>query len=209
MTGRTRSSGPSTRWASSAPTFGKDGPVTATTEQTDNTTQVALDARGKADRGEGAPTRQWRHDHYQVTRYEYDQVGNCTEVITPRCAATTDHSDDFAQVTAYDQLNRGQGNPDARTTGTTPTSTRRTGPPTRTTPSAAWPPCRRRRRRARRCVTPHCRRGRQRSPGLGIRSFPHGVTDSIEGGLDDVGNAIGDAGGAIAGTAKDVRNSAF
>ncbi|GGS54642.1 DNRLRE domain-containing protein [Actinokineospora fastidiosa] len=42
----------------------------------------------------------------RVTRFEYDEVGNRTRVITPRGVETTDDPDDFATRTVYDKLNR-------------------------------------------------------------------------------------------------------
>ncbi|GAA4572708.1 hypothetical protein GCM10023176_36200 [Micromonospora coerulea] len=87
-------------------TYDKDGLVTASTDQLGNTTLVTLDQRGK-------PTEvkvPYKNDagtiSYRTTRYEYDQVGNTTKVISPRGVATTDDPDDFAQVTVYDALNR-------------------------------------------------------------------------------------------------------
>jgi len=43
---------------------------------------------------------------YRTTRYEYDQVGNRTKVVTPRGTATAADPDDFTQVAVYDELNR-------------------------------------------------------------------------------------------------------
>ena len=43
---------------------------------------------------------------YRTTRYEYDEVGNQTRVISPRGVDTTDDPNDFATVTVYDALNR-------------------------------------------------------------------------------------------------------
>lgn len=89
-----------------ASTYDRDGLVTASTDQLGNTTQVTLDARGmttevKAPHKDDAGTIT-----YRTTRYEYDQVGNATKVISPRGVATTDDPDDFATVTVYDALNR-------------------------------------------------------------------------------------------------------
>ncbi|MCO1597713.1 DNRLRE domain-containing protein [Micromonospora sp. RHAY321] len=87
-------------------TYDKDGLVTASTDQLGNTTLVTLDRRGK-------PTEvrvPYKNDagtiSYRTTKYEYDQVGNTTKVISPRGVATTDDPNDFAQVTVYDALNR-------------------------------------------------------------------------------------------------------
>jgi RHS repeat-associated protein len=86
--------------------YDKDGLVTATTDQLGNTTQITLDPRGMP-----AEVRVPHLDSggtitYRTTRYEYDQVGNQTRVISPRGVATTDDPDDFTQVSVYDQLNR-------------------------------------------------------------------------------------------------------
>ncbi|MEV4755359.1 DNRLRE domain-containing protein [Micromonospora sp. NPDC049559] len=87
-------------------TYDRDGLVTATTDQLGNTVTTVLDARGR-------PTEvKVPHEDvagtitYRTTRYEYDEVGNQTRVISPRGVATTDDPDDFAQVTVYDKLNR-------------------------------------------------------------------------------------------------------
>ncbi|MEV0427822.1 DNRLRE domain-containing protein [Micromonospora sp. NPDC050495] len=87
-------------------TYDRDGKVTATSDQLGYTTEVTLDPLGK-------PTQvkvPQRNDNgtvsYRITKYEYDQVGNQTKVISPRGVATTDDPDDFASVTVYDKLNR-------------------------------------------------------------------------------------------------------
>ncbi|MEJ3743812.1 DNRLRE domain-containing protein [Actinomycetes bacterium KLBMP 9797] len=43
---------------------------------------------------------------FRTTRYEYDEVGNQTKVVTPRGVDTANDPDDFASVTVYDELNR-------------------------------------------------------------------------------------------------------
>jgi RHS repeat-associated protein len=86
-------------------TYDRDGLVTSATDQLGNTTEIALDARGNP-----IEVRVPHEDNggisYRVTRYEYDQAGNRTKVVTPRGVATTDDVDDFTHVTVYDQLNR-------------------------------------------------------------------------------------------------------
>jgi RHS repeat-associated protein len=83
-----------------------DGLVVSTTDQENNTTLVDLDERGMP-REVRVP-----HDNpggtmaYNTTRYEYDEVGNRTRVVTPRGVATTDDPDDFAIASVYDELNR-------------------------------------------------------------------------------------------------------
>lgn len=83
-------------------TYDKDGLVTATTDQLGNTSTTVLDPRGMP--AEVRVPHKAGTD--RITRYEYDQVGNQTKVISPRGVATTDDPDDFATVTIYDALNR-------------------------------------------------------------------------------------------------------
>ncbi|MEV0594882.1 DNRLRE domain-containing protein [Nonomuraea cavernae] len=85
--------------------YDRDGLVVASTDETGNTTRITLDARGKPaevrvpHRNDGGTVT------YRTIRYEYDQVGNRTKVVTPRGAATS-AADDFVHQTVYDQLNR-------------------------------------------------------------------------------------------------------
>ncbi|MGX9873634.1 golvesin C-terminal-like domain-containing protein [Streptomyces cellulosae] len=84
--------------------YDKDSLVVSTTDAENNTTTVSYDERGKQTEvkvphdGTGPIT-------YRTTRYEYDQVGNTTKVITPRAveAGTTTA---FTARTEYDALNR-------------------------------------------------------------------------------------------------------
>ncbi|MFF4573507.1 DNRLRE domain-containing protein [Streptomyces sp. NPDC001410] len=86
---------------STGQTYDKDSLVLTTTDAENNTTTVTYDERGKQTEVkvpyEGTTTRS--------TKYEYDQVGNVTKVITPRGTATA-NADDFTVRTAYDELNR-------------------------------------------------------------------------------------------------------
>jgi RHS repeat-associated protein len=81
--------------------YDKDGLVVSTTDKENNTTTITYDERGKQTEvkvpREGTATRS--------TKFEYDQVGNTTRVITPRGTATAG-ADDFAMRTTYDELNR-------------------------------------------------------------------------------------------------------
>jgi RHS repeat-associated protein len=86
--------------------YDRDGLLTATTDQLGNTTTLARDARGMQAEVKVPHASAGGTLTYRTTRYEYDQVGNRTRVISPRGVATTDDPDDFAQVTAYDELNR-------------------------------------------------------------------------------------------------------
>lgn len=84
-----------------------DGLVTRVRDKAANWTEVTRDARG-------VPVEvQVPHDtdtsgqiEYRTTQYVYDEVGNRTEVITPRGVATPDVDDDFVHETVYDELNR-------------------------------------------------------------------------------------------------------
>ncbi|MET7818024.1 DNRLRE domain-containing protein [Micromonospora zamorensis] len=87
-------------------TYDKDGLVTGSTDQLGNTTLVNLDRRGKPTEVKVPYKNVSGTISYRITKYEYNQVGNTTKVISPRGVATTDDPDDFAQVTDYDALNR-------------------------------------------------------------------------------------------------------
>ncbi|MEV6245316.1 DNRLRE domain-containing protein, partial [Streptomyces sp. NPDC051742] len=82
-------------------TYDKDSLVVETTDKEGNKSQVVYDERGKVVEQkvpyEGTTVRS--------TKYEYDQMGNTTKVITPRGAATA-AVDDFTSRTEYDKLNR-------------------------------------------------------------------------------------------------------
>ena len=86
--------------------YDRDGVVRARIDKAGNRTDVVSDARAK-------PV-EIRIPHintngvvtHRITRYEYDQVGNRTKVITPRGVATGGVLDDFVHQTTYDQLNR-------------------------------------------------------------------------------------------------------
>ncbi|MEV4333558.1 RHS repeat-associated core domain-containing protein, partial [Streptomyces sp. NPDC049597] len=81
--------------------YDKDSLVVAATDKERNRTEVVYDERGmpveKKEPYEGTTVR--------TTKYEYDQVGNRTKVITPRGVNTAD-SEDFTLRTEYDKLNR-------------------------------------------------------------------------------------------------------
>jgi RHS repeat-associated protein len=81
--------------------YDKDSLLVSTTDAENNTTTITYDERGMQSEVkvpyEGTTTRS--------TKYEYDQVGNVTKVITPRGTATA-NADDFTVRTAYDELNR-------------------------------------------------------------------------------------------------------
>ncbi|QKW02324.1 DNRLRE domain-containing protein [Streptomyces sp. NA02536] len=84
--------------------YDKDSLVVSTTDAENNTTTVSYDERGKQTEVK-APHDGTGPITYRTTRYEYDQVGNTTKVITPRAveAGTTTA---FTARTEYDALNR-------------------------------------------------------------------------------------------------------
>ncbi|WP_436969469.1 DNRLRE domain-containing protein [Actinacidiphila glaucinigra] len=81
--------------------YDKDGLVTSATDAENNTTLITYDERGRQTEvkvpHEGTTTRS--------TKYEYDQVGNTTKVLTPRATAAGS-TDAFTVRTSYDELNR-------------------------------------------------------------------------------------------------------
>ncbi|WP_229693947.1 DNRLRE domain-containing protein [Lentzea pudingi] len=82
--------------------FDKDGNVTSKRDKENHTTTLVYDARAKVTEAhvphKAGVTR--------VTKFEYDEAGNQTRVITPRGVETTDDADDFVQQTVHDKLNR-------------------------------------------------------------------------------------------------------
>ncbi|MET7712562.1 DNRLRE domain-containing protein [Streptomyces sp. NPDC005407] len=89
---------------STSRTYDKDSLVTQTTDAENNTTTVTYDERGKKTEVE-VPHDGTSTITYRTTKFEYDQVGNTTKVITPRGTATS-NTEDFASRTTYDELNR-------------------------------------------------------------------------------------------------------
>ncbi|MEU8527092.1 DNRLRE domain-containing protein [Streptomyces sp. NPDC048629] len=84
--------------------YDKDSLVTATVDQENNRSLIAYDARAK--------TIEMKVPHdgaspieYRTSKFEYDQAGNATKVITPR-GVNTAATDDFTSETVYDALNR-------------------------------------------------------------------------------------------------------
>ncbi|MFF4828063.1 DNRLRE domain-containing protein [Streptomyces sp. NPDC001312] len=81
--------------------YDRDSLVTSTTDAENNTTTITYDERGKQTEvtvpHEGTTTRS--------TKYEYDQVGNTTKVLTPRAVAAGSTTA-FTARTEYDALNR-------------------------------------------------------------------------------------------------------
>ncbi|MBQ1093502.1 sugar-binding protein, partial [Streptomyces sp. B93] len=82
-------------------TYDKDSLVIQTKDAEGNITYVDYDERGK----KKEVRTPYEGTTYRTTRYEYDQVGNTTRVISPRGTATA-AADDFTSRTEYDALNR-------------------------------------------------------------------------------------------------------
>ncbi|MFB7711383.1 DNRLRE domain-containing protein [Streptomyces sp. NPDC056105] len=88
----------------SSRTYDKDSLVVASKDAENNETLTTYDERGKQTEVK-VPHEGTTPITYRSTKYEYDQVGNTTKVITPRGVATA-NADDFASRTEYDELNR-------------------------------------------------------------------------------------------------------
>jgi RHS repeat-associated protein len=86
--------------------YDRDGNVLAATDQEGNKSELTLDPRALVTEVKTPHANNGGTIEYHVMRYEYDQVGNRTKVISPRGVATADDPDDFAQVTVYDEMNR-------------------------------------------------------------------------------------------------------
>ncbi len=84
--------------------YDKDSLVTSTTDAENNTTLITYDERGKTAEVK-VPHSGTTTITYRTTRYEYDEVGNTTKVITPRAVAA-DTTTAFTARTEYDALNR-------------------------------------------------------------------------------------------------------
>lgn len=84
--------------------YDKDGLVVSTTDAENNTTLITYDERGKQIQVK-VPHDGTSTITYNTTKYEYDQVGNTTKVITPRAVAAGTTTA-FTQRTEYDALNR-------------------------------------------------------------------------------------------------------
>ncbi|WP_316959698.1 RHS repeat-associated core domain-containing protein, partial [Streptomyces sp. TRM68367] len=84
--------------------YDKDGLVVSTTDAENNTTLITYDERGKPTQVQ-VPHEGTSPITYRTTKYEYDQVGNVTKVLTPRSVAAGS-TDAFTQRTDYDALNR-------------------------------------------------------------------------------------------------------
>ncbi|MFE0422838.1 DNRLRE domain-containing protein [Streptomyces sp. NPDC058953] len=85
----------------SSSVYDKDNLVVRSTDADNNTTHIDYDERG-AQRETRVP---YVAGTDRITRFEYDQVGNTTKVVTPRGTATA-AANDFTARTEYDALNR-------------------------------------------------------------------------------------------------------
>jgi len=85
--------------------YDQDGLVVSHEDKAGNVTNVTLDARGAAVEVEVPHSTSGSTINYRTTQFTYDEVGNQTEVISPRGLATAAEGD-FVQETVYDHLNR-------------------------------------------------------------------------------------------------------
>ncbi|MFE3138450.1 DNRLRE domain-containing protein [Streptomyces scopuliridis] len=84
--------------------YDKDSLIVSTTDAENNTTLIAYDERGNQSQVK-SPYDGTSPITYRTTKYEYDQVGNTTKVLTPRATAAGS-TDAFTARTEYDELNR-------------------------------------------------------------------------------------------------------
>jgi RHS repeat-associated protein len=84
--------------------YDKDSLVVSTTDAENNTTLITYDERGKQTEVK-VPHDGTSTISYNTTKYEYDQVGNTTKVISPRAVAAGTTTA-FTARTEYDELNR-------------------------------------------------------------------------------------------------------
>ncbi|MFB7608636.1 golvesin C-terminal-like domain-containing protein [Streptomyces gardneri] len=85
--------------------YDKDALVVADTDPDGNTTYSGYDERGRKTEQRVPHSGSGGDITYRTTRYEFDQVGNATRVVTPRGTETA-NADDFTSRTEYDELNR-------------------------------------------------------------------------------------------------------
>jgi YD repeat-containing protein len=90
----------------SSTSYDLDGLVVASTDKQGATTEVDHDARGLVTEVRVPHDDSSGPIEYRTTRYEYDEAGNRTKVVTPRGVETTGEADDFVQELVYDELNR-------------------------------------------------------------------------------------------------------
>ncbi|MGI5291126.1 RHS repeat-associated core domain-containing protein [Nonomuraea polychroma] len=83
-----------------------DGLVIGQTDQDNNKTITAYNARGDVTETQVPHSETGGVIKYVTTQFTYDEVGNKTKTITPRGVETTDDPGDFIAETVYDKLNR-------------------------------------------------------------------------------------------------------
>ncbi|MGI5289165.1 DNRLRE domain-containing protein [Nonomuraea polychroma] len=83
-----------------------DGLVIGQTDQDNNKTIIAYNARGDVTETQVPHSETGGVIKYVTTQFTYDEVGNKTKTITPRGVETTDDPGDFIAETVYDKLNR-------------------------------------------------------------------------------------------------------
>jgi RHS repeat-associated protein len=82
--------------------YDKDGNTTTSTDQLNATTTYVYDERSSL----VEVKKPHKAGVERITKFEYDEAGNQTRVITPRGVETTNDPDDFVAATVYDKLNR-------------------------------------------------------------------------------------------------------
>ncbi|MGP3956480.1 DNRLRE domain-containing protein [Nonomuraea sp. 3N208] len=83
-----------------------DGLVVGQTDQDNNKTITAYNARGDVTETKVPHSETGGVIKYVTTQFIYDEVGNRTKVVTPRGVETPDDPGDFIAETVYDKLNR-------------------------------------------------------------------------------------------------------
>lgn len=83
-----------------------DGLTVATADADGNRTDLVLDARAALVEARVPHDGDGDDAVVRTTRFEYDEVGNRTRVVTPRGVETGDDTRDFTAETVYDELNR-------------------------------------------------------------------------------------------------------
>ncbi|MET9515940.1 DNRLRE domain-containing protein [Streptomyces sp. NPDC002994] len=89
---------------STSRTYDKDSLVVGAKDAENNETLINYDERGLK-REVKVPHSGTSPITYRTTKYEYDQVGNATKVVSPR-GVDTASADDFVSETTFDVLNR-------------------------------------------------------------------------------------------------------
>ncbi len=84
--------------------YDKDSLVVSTTDAENNTATVTYDERGAKTQVK-VPHKGTTSITYRTTKFEYDEVGNTTKVLTPR-AVEAGSTEAFTARTEYDALNR-------------------------------------------------------------------------------------------------------